>query len=319
MKHELRVGFTVIGGIFLLYGIIAWANRMHFFAPAERNYDIVFDNVSGLLEGDPVSVRGYISGRVLEIQPAATFVQVRIAVDDNIDLRQDAYGEIQLKELMGGKQLALIPGQSAIPYDASSPLSGRTSLDFTSAFSRMGQFMDELNPEHIRLLVSTLDTFTRSLTAMSGKIDTESLLSLPRQLSATMGRVEQLLASVERNELIGKSAQTLSRADSLLQSANQAISRFEGIAATAEATTLPRLDTLMQRSLDMLSGSEELLGSVSTIFEALEQEETFAGRMLHDPAFANRVDSTLKHLDDVLLQIKEERIYVAIKLGKRKK
>lgn len=319
MKHELRVGFTVIGGILLLYGIIAWANRMHFFAPEERNYDIVFDNVSGLLEGDPVSVRGYISGRVLKIQPEATFVRVRISVDDNIELRQDAYGEIQLKELMGGKQLALIPGQSPTPYSPASPLPGRTSLDFTSAFSRMGQFMDELNPEHIRLLISTLDTFTRSLTAMSGQVDTESLLALPRQLSSTLGRVEQLLASVERNELIGKSAQSLSRADSLLQSANQAISRFEGIAATAEATTLPRLDTLMQRSLEMLSGSEELLGSVSTIFEALEQEETFAGRMLHDPAFANRVDSTLKHLDDVLLQIKEERIYVAIKLGKRKK
>jgi hypothetical protein len=111
----------------------------------------------------------------------------------------------------------------------------------------------------------------------------------------------------------------LSRTDSLMLAADHALGRFDALAESAAATTLPRTDSLLQQTQQLLSRSESMLEAAETLFHELKNEESFAGKMLYDPAFAHRVDSTLKHLDDVLLQIREDRIYVAIKLGKRKK
>ena len=319
MKHEIRVGLTVIGAVLLFYGIIAWANRMHFFSPEEAYYELVFDDVSGLLEGDPVIMRGYRAGRVMKISAQAQAVWVRITLDRETQLYDDVYGEIQVKELMGGKQLALFPGRSTVPFDASRPIAGRTSLDFSSAFSRMGRVMDELNPENIQALVQVLDTFSRSFSDISRQVDTRMLLELPGQLSRTLSQAEALLASARQSDVIGQTSRTLAQSDSLLRAADRTLRRFESMAEKADATTLPRIDSLMGQTLQLLARSESMLQTVEDLFRDLQNEESFAGKLLRDPAFARSVDSTLKHIDDVMLQIKEERIYVAIKMGKRKK
>lgn len=319
MKHEIRVGLTVIGAMLLIYSIITWAKRMHFFSPEEVYYNMVFDNVSGLLEGDPVTVRGYTAGRVIDILPEPEGVRVRISLDQQIRLQSDVYGEIQIKELMGGKQMALFQGKSGREYDASAPIPGRTSMDFSSAFSRMGELMNELDTDNLRMLLHTLDTFSRSMSDLGRQIDTRMVMALPGQLSRTLGQAENLLTQVSRQDLAGQVGHTLSRSDSLLLAANRLLTRFDTLTESAATTTLPQVDSLMQQTLHLLDRSEVMLQTAESLFQDLKNEESFAGKMLYDPAFAHRVDSTLKHLDDVLLQIREDKIYVAIKVGKRRK
>ncbi|MEL7531143.1 MAG: MlaD family protein [Bacteroidota bacterium] len=183
MKREIKVGLTLLAGLVLAYLVVAWVNRTSLFAPPEKQYFLSFQQVNGLLEGDPVVVRGYQAGRVVAIIPEANAVSVEVALDERIALFADGYAEIQIKELMGGKQISLITGAQGNPLASGASLKGRTSLDFSTAFSRFGGVMDQMDPENIERLAQRFDSVATAWNAASNRFrDDKNPHTQPRYL-----------------------------------------------------------------------------------------------------------------------------------------
>ena len=316
--REIKVGLTVLAAIVLLYLAFAWTKRMHFFAPEERTFEVHFDNVNGLLEGDPITVRGYTAGRVVSILPRSTDVQVVLTVDSRIPLFQEASAEIQVKELMGGKQIAIRPGSTEPQLSSGSVLRGSISPDFSSSFAQFGELSGNLDMAKFQSLLLRIDTFSAYLLSLSQQID-------PGSLQQTLANVEQLSSDVRfmsselrQKELVARLEKNLNQVDTLLAEGTTALTHMNATIERVEESFLPKTDTLLLTTETLLQQAGTSLDEVNQLLTALESEESILGRALYDSDLSRQVDSTLYHLNKTLEQIHSQKVYVGLRRKKNR-
>lgn len=313
MKREIKVGLTVLGAILLLYFSVAWVKQMHLFAPSEYGYQLHFENVNGLLEGDPVNVRGFPAGRVHRIIPLADKVLVEVTVDQRIPLYQDARAEIQVKELMGGKQVSIMPGRRTPALQEGDTLQGFTSLDFSSSFSQVGQVVDRMEEVDLQPLLQKADSIADFVSAIATELDPVALGQLVHSLNRSAGRLERMLQTAEERQLVQRVDQSLTQLNALGAQAQTLLTRVDSLSDQIKLGPLAQVDSLLSGAGETLQQANQLIGQVQQVMEDLNSDEALAGKMLRDPAFARKVDSTLVHLTQTLEMIQSRKIIVGFR------
>lgn len=318
MKRETKVGLTVMAGIVLLYLMVAWAKRIHWFAPDEATYAIQFENVNGLLEGDPVTVRGFISGRVLEINPGSESVEVSISLDQSVALLQNAKAEIQIKELMGGKQIAISPGNSGSPIPVGGTIQGKTSLDFSTSFSQFGQIFKQIDQDNLKELFAVLDTLARNMAKMGAQLNSGSINQILTQLEGTTRELNGLLREVKQRDMVAKIDTSIQLVQSLASEGSRAINEISDLSNRISNQTLPKSDTLFGQVTGTLEELDKTLYETQSLIKKLQTPNSVAGRLFSDPVLASQLDTTLSNLNKALEQIHSEKVIVGLKRKKEK-
>ncbi|MEZ4826723.1 MAG: MlaD family protein [Bacteroidia bacterium] len=316
MKNEIRVGLTVLAGIVLLYLMIAWARRIHFFAPEENQYLIHFEQVSGLLEGDPVHVRGYLAGRVMDIHPEKDFMAVMVSVDERIELYADAYAEIRVKELLGGKMIEIFPGNGAVAFDNQLFLPGKTSPDFASAFSGFGDITGSIDIAGINKMIGRMDSLTANIQLWMTESDPQRVVAMVEDISGMVARVNRLISDVNDRKIIYGLDSTLTTVNHLLKKTEPLFDEAEKITRSAEFSLIPRADSLVGQLESTLRSLDKTITSVNAVMDKLEEKDNVGGRIFNDPGLSAQLDTTLYNLNKVLEQIHSKRVIVGMKRKK---
>ncbi|MDP5171977.1 MAG: MlaD family protein [Bacteroidia bacterium] len=311
-----KVGLTVIGGIILFYLGIMWAQRSSIFEPEENTYTVLFDNVNGLLIGDPVTVRGFVSGRVLDIIPNIEAVSVLISMDQRIELRSDAAAEIQIKELMGGKQVAIHPGLSPDKLEPGSALPGVASLDFSSSFSEFGAVIEQVDVDQINHLLARLDTFAGALNELANAMPSDKIESMVNRFNRMSVKLEEGIGVIEEADWIHKADNMFLKAEKTLTSADSALNKILLLTSGWQQEDSKRVQGLLTQAEKMFSDVELVMGQVDLMLDTLMSNQTLAGQVMSDPTFRKRIDSTLYKLDKTLEQIYEKRVIVGLRRKK---
>ncbi|PIO47710.1 MAG: hypothetical protein CMR00_08875 [[Chlorobium] sp. 445] len=102
MKPELKVGLTVSFALALLGFVLWWAKDVQV---GSKQFNVRFENVSGLQAGDPVMISGLRVGKVDNITLRDGHVNVLISIAPDITLYRNATAYIAMLELMTGKKL----------------------------------------------------------------------------------------------------------------------------------------------------------------------------------------------------------------------
>lgn len=314
--REIKVGLTVLIALGLLYVSIAWTQRLHFFAPDESQYDIRFDNVNGLLEGDPVTIRGYTAGRVVSIFPSSTHVQVRITLDRNIPLYQDAMAEIQLKELMGGKQIAISPGAQKPEIGDGATLIGRISPDFSSSFSQFGDWSSQINANQLQQILQRIDSFSEFLMDISKQIDPELIQETLQHTADISLEVKSISQEVRSRQLIQRLDDSMQQLEQLLHQGEQLAGQSQQSLKRLDSLLLPSADSLLTDSRSTLQSLRTSLQQADILLSQLQSPDNLAGRVLNDPSLSHKVDSVIYHLNKTLEQIHSEKVIVGF--GRKK-
>lgn len=310
MRREIKVGLTVIAAIALMYLTLAWVGRSSLFAPEQTEHQLVFEQVNGLLEGDPVVVRGYPSGRVLDIQPGANDVAVRIALDQSIELYGDAWAEIQIKELMGGKQVALWPGRNGSPLASGQIIPGKTSLDFSTAFSQFGQLFSQFSPEQLDRWKSSLDSLGH---AFATTFDPNMFVGMLQNLDALTARLNRQTAALPVNQWVIQVDTALRVATTTLQLAQQTLAEVNQLSQRVENQTLPQGELILQDAQQALGEVNQLTQRVDRLLSNVDNPETLIGKALQDSVFAMQIEQTLQELEQTLKQINNKKIIVGFR------
>lgn len=310
MKREIKVGLTVLAGVALAYLVVAWVNRSSLFSPPEHQYFLNFEQVNGLLEGDPVVVRGYQAGRVVAIVPSAESVSVEIALDERIALFADGFGEIQIKELMGGKQIALMTGKQGQALASGASISGRTSLDFSTAFSRFGGVMDQVSPSNIERFTNRVDSIA---TGWNAAIDPALLGQILVNVERLTARLDQQSAQIPMQQLANDAQSTFGDLKAVLSQTNSLLLRVDSLSAQLDLGLLTQSEKLMIEAEQSLARINNLTDEAEALIQQFSNPNTFAGKAINDPAFAARIDSTLWHLNRTLGQIHDKKVIVGLR------
>lgn len=319
MNKQIQIGLSVILAILLLYLMLAWGTSSGFWAEDKQGVSVIFDNVDGLLEGDPVDVRGYRSGKVTAIRPAGEGVYVDIALDKGIQLKEDASASLQVRELMGGKQISVIPGTAGALLPPGSSIPGNKELDFSSAFSKLGDGLEELDFERLNSTFYRLDTLSQRLIGLASAVPPKQLNELVGSLGNTTRSLNYFVNQLNKNDLPDKLDSTLTQFSQLAGTADSALRRFDQLAYSMQERTLPQADTLMVKLGDFLTKTEESLEAANGLFSQLKDTSTVAGKLLYDPAWVQLVDSSLYNLNKTLIHIRRHKVHVALSLSPKKK
>lgn len=312
LNREVRIGLTVLLGLLLVYLTIAWARRIHLFAPEVYSYDIRFDTVDGLMTGDVVNMRGYPAGRVTGIFPQQQYVRVTVALDQHVTLYPDAQAEIQIKEIMGGKQISLLPGQEGQPLPPGSVIEGRTSLDFASSFSQVGKLLSEFDQGTLNETAARLDRITQQVEAILLNIDPAATGRIVRNLEQSTTRLNELTRPLDAQRI----DHTWQQIDTLLVQVGGTLRRFDRLGRMAEEDGLPRADSLLRQLSQSLTLINALATDAQALTATLDNRETLLGQVLHDPALPRRVDTLVNNLNATLRQIQERKIIVGFRVKK---
>lgn len=280
---EVRVGAVV-----LIATVVAIVGTMWFqkFQLIEKRYafQVKFDEVGGLVVGDPIFINGVECGRVNSISLQPRGVVVEMAVRDGVRVPRDSRISLNSIGLMGERFVAIRQGVSDAVVAPGDTLSGDYLMGMSEVMGSAGSILDEVH-ETARSLREISESLNQDGKLQAGVAD----------LAATS---KNLRAMTERN---GK------RID-------RAAARFEHTAAMLDSLVSGRyaaIDSSLA-SLGRAGGSAEIaadnLADVSKdlkeITARLRAGEGTAGRLLTDDELIKRLESTVAEMDSLMEDIR---------------
>ena len=277
-KTEIRVGVTVVIGLIVFLWILGWAKNFSFVSN-EREIKVEFNNVAGLEIGDNVTVNGVREGYVKNLTVNGNLVDVDLVINNDVRLNSDAIFSVAMLDLMGGKKIEIIPGESDTELDYNKVHKGIFAPDIPSVMSFAGNMQDEVagTLKDIKITLTSLnkflqdDNFNRevknSVSNLSSATD-----QLNKILTENRSNIKELLAN--GNDLTKNTKELLA--------ANKS-----GISSSIE-----RLNFVLIKA-------DTLLSKMNNVADQTVNKQNNLGKMLYSKDFYNNLDKTLKQLNEL--------------------
>src|SRR5438477_8391472 len=280
-KQEVRVGLLVLVGFVVFTGFMFWLTGRSLVSKTVA-VSVVFKNVSGLKEGDPVRVSGVKKGRVGPVRlQRVGHVGVILQLDPEVRPHKDARATVASADFLGAKYVDYDPGVSDTLLGAGEPIQGLTEEQFADVAQSAAKSAQELianvnkglNPGDLANDIhNTLIATQRGMNALT---------------QATNGpAIQQTQASLKALERV------LTHLDTLLRAVNP-------------AATGRRLDTLTTNITKLTGRLADATGSLKTLLDKMDKGEGTLGRMATDTLLYNNLNATLKSLSELLTDLKE--------------
>jgi phospholipid/cholesterol/gamma-HCH transport system substrate-binding protein len=267
-SNHYKLGLFVIVGFAaaIIAGLAFGAAR--FRKDTIRYHTYFNESVQGLDLGAPVKFRGVTIGSVAAIEIAPDHRMV------------DVVSELDTKEVkrMGLTEAGTEHGRDrfAIPPDLRAQLGSQgitgvkfVAIDFFDVRSNpppvlpFGVRIDHYIPAAPSMMKNLEDTITKAMDRLPEMVDAVVMI---------MGRVDRLLATLEKDDVSGKASATLGRADAVMTSLQAAIVRIDrsdlGGKAAATITELNVAVVNMNKVLARLDGKDGLLASAQHATDA---------------------------------------------------
>ena len=293
-RKEVLIGLIVIIALAILFVGIDFLKGINIFKAANY-YVATYENVEGLAVSAPVSVNGYKVGLVREINyeyDNPGHVKVEMSLDKNLKVPRGTQAVIKT-DMLGTATIELKMGNG-------------------DSFHNVG---DELEGVVAR---GMMDNISNSILPSVGNI-MPKIDSLLANINAVVGD-PALLAAVKRldriTENLASTTSRLSQAVAQLPAVTNDVKVITGNIAkgsddlaelTARMRNLP-VDSLAADIADITANLKELSAQ-------LNDPESTIGKLTHDPALYNNLNSTISSLDPLFIDIKKNpKRYISIKL-----
>ncbi|HMU42168.1 MAG TPA: MlaD family protein [Ignavibacteriaceae bacterium] len=292
-KTEIKVGITVIIGIIIFIWIIGWAKNFSL-SSNENIIDVRFKNVSGLEIGDAVTVNGVRKGYVDDMVVNSESVNIKLRIDNSIQLKSDASFSISMLDLMGGKKVDIIPGTSMEPFNYDVQHEGTFNSDIPALMTLVGSYQEELT-NIITATGTALTSLNQYLTDPQINSDLKNSLS---NLNSLLVDVKKTLNENDQNisKLIQNSVELTEEAKSFISQNRDGIN-----------SSLTDLKTLLAKSDSLVSKFNRLTDETTT-------QQNNLGKILYDEELVKSIKNSLTQLEEltkiILHQVQNEGINI---------
>ncbi len=285
---EVKVGLTVIlATAILIFGII-WGKgyRLH---TNKYKLQLLFDNIGGMIPGDPVTVNGVKEGKVVDIQWKGHDVLVTIELNDRVRLYDDATFTIISAELLAGMKVEIFPGKSEHPLNlAKQPFRGKYG----------GRIVD---------VGLTIDRLAKDLSSLTFRLDTATTMlnkllkqgTLQKDLTKIMSNLNNVSTKFEP---IPDSLSTM------LQEMNRSLRSVNRLIETSKKPLDKSFKDLQKISRSMDSLTTKLNATLGSI----QKQQGTLGKMIYDPSLYNNLNKTLLEIDSLSKRLRKKGLKLSL-------
>ena len=277
-KTEIKVGITVIIGVIIFLLLYGWAKN-YTINSNRKVVSVEFASVSGLSEGDPVTINGVKKGYVKKIVLINGRVTTLLDFDSDVYLAQDAKFYVIMLDLMGGKKIEVNPGSSDKSLDYTKMQQGNFLGDVSSAMAVVGTVQNDL-VDVIRDMKVSLTILNKTLTDQ--KFTNDLKLSVANLAQLTEG----LNTLVQNNSAeIGK---LLKNGTELAKNTNDfIISNRDSISQTISSVH------------SALKASKELLTKVNAFMDKTDKSKNNLGRIMNDTTLVDDLKASIQQVREL--------------------
>jgi len=274
-KQEIGVGALVLMGLAVFTVGLFWLTGRSIKSTGVKA-DVVFSNVSGLKQGDPVMVSGVKKGRVQSVKlQRVGRVEVVLELASDVKPRVDASASVGSTDFFGARFVDFSPGDDQKPYlQDGHAIVGTTPpalMDVatgvaTRANELIGNASGIVNQQLAEDIHNTLVATQRGLNVLT-EAGSGSMI---RQTTATLASVERVMA----------------RIDTILGNGK-------------------RIDSLGANITDLTNELSHATASLNGLLAKVNKGEGTLGRLASDSTLYNDLHKTLNALTDLLTDLKE--------------
>jgi phospholipid/cholesterol/gamma-HCH transport system substrate-binding protein len=295
---EFKVGLFVFIAVLVVLMSIFWAKGFSVGLDMQE-YSVYFPKVSGINEGDMVSVNGVRKGKIDKIELTGDSVRVMFSIDKNIKLKKDYDIYVAATELTGGKVLYIEPGKSSAEIDPSQSLRGNPGADFASL---MNSFADITTD--VKSLIGEFKTSTENLNAVILNVnDIVGDAGLKGNIRTTMSNLAT--SSQNLNLLLADSKNGINRITSELENTVGNVDNVVSENGNELKNTLQDIQTLT-------TSVDTLVSNLNIVVGHFQDKDKGIGKFLTDDKFFDNMNETLVQIEKLSKNIRKNGIKLNI-------
>ncbi len=206
-KIFFQVGVISALSLIILFFSYGWITR----AFAQSKYEkilVAFPSGGGLSQGSVVCLQGVPQGFVDKIDVTPEGVVFELKAEIPFPLREGSAFVVEDVDLMGNKQLNIVPSLHGAELDLQKVQKGQVKITFNRFIARLNEILDDLeaknvNAEKLGEIFGRLDAIASQAEIALGRVNAKN--GLLHQTQAALLQTNALLQKLnEKNSTLGK-------------------------------------------------------------------------------------------------------------------
>ncbi len=318
ISKEATIGILVLAtitifiwGINFLKGNSIFSNEQIFYAK--------YQSVDGLKKSSPVTLKGFKVGQIKTIKFNDSNINdliVSFSVDKSFKLPNNTMAKIISSDIMGTKEIQLIPGNSKLALTAGDTIKGSTEEDLKEQVSmQMLPFKNKAEK-----LMSSIDSV---LTVIQYIFNDDARNNISQSLASIKNTINELEhASGSLNSIVTGQK---SHMEKILGNVESITSNLEtnGKNISNILTNFSSIsDSLKQAKIaSTINNANSALAQVNEILQHINEGKGSVGSFIKNDSLYLHFESASKHLDELLVDLKANpKRYVQVSVfGKKDK
>lgn len=302
---EIKIALVAIVGVVVLFFGMNFLKGLNLYA-SDIHYNMQFDNVDGLAPATPIYANGFKVGTIKDIvynyEDPSKPINVSVAIDKEMRIPMGSTAEIE-KDLMGNVKVNLIFSNARQYLKQDGVIVGSISGGV------LGKMKNSL-PD-VQRMIPKIDSILTNIVALTSDPALAGTLYNANKLSS-----ELTVSSKQLNLLLAQLNKSLpamtSKANGLLDNTNGVMTEAKAGIADARST-MKGADVLMTslndkvNALDIQTTAAKLnmaLDEVNKLTATLNSNKGSMGLLMNDPALYNNLNSTLRNVDSLVVNLK---------------
>jgi phospholipid/cholesterol/gamma-HCH transport system substrate-binding protein len=279
-NYEAKVG--IIAVIALLSLVLGYSWLKDYFALKDYSQiKISFSNANDLKPGDVVTVRGVEKGHVKSLEVGTDRVVVVALVKLNEPLKEGSHYSVREGDLMGKRQLEIMPGTGQDPIDLAQIQIGDESSGLMDLIS------------NLNTTINTIDNLVSRFTKDKGLIS---------NIESTVASSEKVVSNA--NEVILKNSENVTVVLQNLLKTSKELSNLLEHNKTSINKSLELAPEVLDKMNKNLSSLEKITENFVQISDKLNTGDGSVQHLMNDKEFYKTLLKTTQELDSLLIDVK---------------
>jgi len=289
LSREIKIGIFFILILFTVFVVLNFIKGQDIFKKTNTYY-VVYDDVDGLMPTSHVFMKGLKVGSVENIsfiEKSEQFL-VKIGIKDTYRLPRHSLAEISSTDIMGNKAIKII-----FSRETQYMRSGDT-LVAGAATGMVATLMEELLP-----LKNKLDTLVGSLNITVGALNNILNTETQANIIAGIASLRQSLSNLQQLTALFTKEQEGIR--NIIQNTDTFIAELQ----KGSKNIVKTMEHLSQFTDSLRSADiKTTLSKFNAMLQQINDPNGSAGKFLHDGKLYDNINSSIAHLDSLIIAIK---------------
>jgi phospholipid/cholesterol/gamma-HCH transport system substrate-binding protein len=293
---EFKVGLFVSIALFVVLLTVFWAKGFST-GLSEQSYDVYFPKVSGINEGDQVSINGVRKGKISNIELTGDSVKIKFNIAKEINIKKDYNIYIAATELTGGKVLYIEPGISSVIIPPDVALHGNTGADFSSLMNSVQDITTS-----VKDLLGEFKKSTDKLNSVLANVnDIVGDGAMKNNIKTTLSNLAA--SSQNLNQLVSESRNGINNISSKLGKTVDNVDLAIGDNSREMKNTLSEIQNLT-------STVDTLVYNLNIVVTDISNKDKGIGKFISDDKFFDNINSTLTEIEKLTKKIRKDGVKI---------